>query len=131
MSRTKRQMQRLLDRYTDLQNDFEDWLRKNINRSRCVRDDERSGQMFDKLGVMEIRFKRPFKISRHFVVNKLAMGDGTKVFSVDGDREPYVEGGVLRDITETIPLSHLTLKEQNALVRELDERGYFDDDRKS
>ena len=127
MNRTKRQMQRLWDRYTDLQNDFEDWLKKNINRSRCVRADELNGKMFDKLGVMEIRFKRPFKISRHFVVNKLAMGDGTKVFSVDGNREPYVEGGVLRDITERIPLSHLTLKEQNALTRELNQRGYFDD----
>ena len=119
MSRTKRQMQRLLDRYTNLQLDFDDWMKKNINPRRDVRADERDGMKVAKVGVVEIRFKRPFLISRHFVVSTLTVGDGRQ--------EPYVEGGVLRDITERIPLSYLTLKEQNALIRELDERGYFDE----
>ena len=98
MSRTKRQMQRLLDRYTNLQLDFDDWMKKNINPKRDVRADERDGTKVAKIGV--------------------------------GRQEPYVEGGVLRDITERVPLSYLTLKEQNALIRELDERGYFDDDKR-
>jgi len=121
MSRTKRQMQRLLDRYTNLQLDFDDWLKRNINHSRDVRVDERDGVKTAKIGVVEIAFKRPFLISRHFVVDKL-------VFDAD-EREFCIRGGVLREVTETIPLSRLTLKEQNALVRELDARGYFDDDK--
>ena len=122
MSRTKRQMQRLLDRYTDLQTDFEDWLEKNINNSRDVRVDERDGVKITKIGVVEITFRKPFLISRHFIVNKL-------VFDTADGRGFCVDGGVLRDITERIPLSRLTLKEQNALVRELDARGYFDDEK--
>ena len=106
-------MQRLLDRYMDLQIDFDDWLRKNINHSRDVRVDERDGVKVAKTGVVEIRFKRPFLISRHFVVNKL-------VFDASDEKEFCVEGGVVFDIVEKIPLSCLTLKEKNALVRELD-----------
>lgn len=121
MSRTERQMHKLLDRYTILQLDYEEWLKKNINPSRDVRDGEWSNKDISKIGVTDITFKRPFKLGRSFVVNRM--------FYHNTWNKWVLEGGVLRDVTEYVPLDHLDLKEQNALIYELKDRGYFDDAR--
>ena len=119
MSRTKRQMQKLLDRYTVLQLDYEEWLRKEINFRRDVRDGEWSDKQVGKIGVTSITFKHPFKIGGKFVVSRM--------YYCEADKAWVLEGGILRDTDHYLRIGYdLTLKDMNALIRELDDRGYFD-----
>lgn len=117
MSRATRKMQKLLDRYTDLQLDYEDFLKKEINFGRDVREGEWSDKQLGN-GVTGITFKRPFGLGRHFVVSRMFYHDTWKKWAL--------EGGVLRGVTEYVPIDHLNLKEMNALIYELKDRGYFD-----
>ncbi len=119
MSRVTRKMQKLLDRYTDLQLDYEDFLKKEINFGRDVREGEWSDRQLGKAGVTGITFKRPFKIGGKFVV--------ARMYYSEADKAWVLERGVLRDTNHYLRIGYdLTLKDMNALIYELKDRGYFD-----
>lgn len=118
MNKTEKSKKSLFDRYNKLLHDFDEWLQANVNTNRNVRKYERIEKGEPDPETMSIKFERPFPIGRHFVVNRLSYSHKYCEF--------MVVGGVLRDITEYVPLSSLNLGEKVDLVVNLADRGYFD-----
>lgn len=117
MNKTEKQKKILLDRYEKLVHDFDKWLQANVNTNRNVIKGERIEEGEPDPETMSIRFERPFLVGRHFVVNRLSYSHKYCEF--------MVVGGVIRDITEYVPLSSLNLAEKVDLAVNLADRGYF------
>lgn len=94
-----RKIQKLIDRATNLDVDFDDFLKEYVTPKLIAKD--------------AFKFRTPHQIGRYFVCTGLSGS--------------YAIGEVLRDRATYIPFSKMSIWEKERLIKVLQEEGFFDE----